>query len=747
MVELTRMTALTHSLMDLLRNQTWFEFFLRVVGVVGLLTLHLALAQTFQDFLARFVLFWTVLVTIVGLTYWLVARWDKTVFFLLGLLSAVLSYATSIPWTLGLVSQVFPSPGLATSLGILVKLNLKPIDNLLFILSTIADLGIALGMVWVLEKGWRRIGPKILVLQNLWATGKGSMDWLQAFELRSIAQAVLLMVVVVLGSLTYAYTMSATSEVTTGLTALTSGLADIQGLFGEEGLSIRGLLGNYTAVLVLKNILFDAGDSFEVAQQKLQSLHAPMFQPLLLSLGLADDLPHLLELVDLLSAFTGYTVPDVITAIDLSLRHMNLLTREILRRAYWWDLEEENVTYNPRIDFFSKLELSEQIIFDLQRQVDSFSHNVAEVKTIVGKTFLDRNRHVGRITDVLTDFADQLRYVIDLSRVGVPLLNATFTSVVVTNALASDQFVTAKALTDEAQKYVKQSQTLLDQIPPEEDMIDTINDILLTMGQFNVLNRQFAEMANATQLMFLHINESVGTLDSLHYPPNESPPRALQISQTNQSLYKTYNLVQEGLNLTEQYINQDVSVVRFPFRDIFRHFQWFFDGYEGAVAGTQGRDSYRHLWNASEQTIELFTEVADLVDSVEILFNTSRDLGVIPNDVSTLELLASTNDLTQKIMSTTDQVSKAVVNGSILVNLTCWENVLGLNSTTQLQTGEGFFQALDKLANLLVVTLNADPSFPTSFYLYYDIEWSNLTTTLQTINGSGIWNGTSQELG
>ena len=450
----------------------------------------------------------------------------------------------------------------------------------------------------------------------------------------------------------------------------------------QKHTGLTGIFSNSTELLKVKNILYFSAKNLKLSELELKSLNSPLYFPFMYLLNLKSQTQLTLSILNKFSEFVGGTLLNLVGSIEDYMNLMYQLTREILRRAYWWELEKNNITYNPRTDFYNKF--NSKTVTDLNQSVLQFNNNFIDLENLIDKSYLKNNNMINVFYSQMDKLKLVLHQVVYLSKLAPPLLNATFTSVEVTNALAFDQFVTAKNLTALSQKYLNQSQEILNSYSFDPTLSSSISDIGIVMDEINDINHEFLNMTYGTQNMFLNLSKSIQTLNETYYSSN-----IVQINLTNINLGINISInyvsqvVQRNIDKLNSYLNRKGSSLRFPFTDILAHFLWFYNGYDSAV------DGYRSLWETSNETIGLFSTIENLQNSTLNFLNTTTILPFV--DKQPYQLLSEKILNVNKTLGEIGNLfNESVTDGAIKINTTLWENLLGFNKSLRSFQNTGF---------------------------------------------------------
>lgn len=661
-----------------------------------------------------------------------------TTYYVIGVFIATIHYLNSVPWVIGQWMNVFHAPGLITTLGSILRVDLVLLAYFLMFFSILVDLTFLLIFAWLIKIFWVRtpqIKNGLESINNI--ITKSRVITLKNIKFRQIKikkiklkTTFLLFILLFALPMTYLSSLNAIEETSEGVRLILEGIKEISKITGPNGLNANQFLSNPAEQFKIENSLFSATQFFEKARENLNALNYIGFYPILLLTGLNDDIPYIYQLLENLSQLTGISFPDLIKDISNYLEHLTLLITGVIDRGIWWELSDE---YNAKTNFFDKFNYN--LIDEINQSSLLFKKLVLKIEESLSRTFLDANNNVQTLLTTLNNFKDQIIQIFELSRVGFPLLNATFASVAVTDQLAHDNFVTARQLTDESEQYVLLAQSMLASLQENDNLFNTVNDLSLIMKQLNKINQEFINMTNSAEEMFLNINKSISLLERTSYNafiPSQTEIQDLNIV-INQSNFMLSQIINRSVDFIDINLNQDYSAIIFPFRDIFRHFEWFFDGYFSAVIG------YNNFWLTSNSTISLFREMKNLKDIFSFELNLTRQLGVIPAGFVLFPLYELIGNFDTQIKQTSILLAQSVTDGAINTNKTNWSFLLGYNKSVKLNSG--FQQIINEMENFLDRSSLFLPNNVTGYYNELDNLELLLEGQLNSLTGSEIYLG------
>lgn len=646
----------------------------------------------------------------------------------------------SMTWSLSLISQFFSSTSILVAVGAYFHYNLLFFNFILNFLTSFVDYAIL-----ILFFKFAGFLLNIVNLQPYFDEGiynlvqinlSNFIRTLHQSKLSKKIQIIAIISIICLTPVAYSDTIQTFQRTNDGIYALVDAVNILIGFFQQYN-GLNGVFSSPNGLLQLKNTLYFSSKDFKIAELQLESLQSPVYAPLLLLFNGKSQTNTTLTLLNELSQFTGSTMLNLVASIENYLSLMFQLTKEILRRAYWWNLEKDNITYNPRRDFYDKF--NSKTIQDLNISVNQFKISYTSLKTTINSSFLGGTSIINKLYSQLNNLEGILNQVVYLSRVAPPLLNATFTSVVVTNALAFDQFITAKNLTTLSQKYLTESQTLLSNYSFDSALSEPIAEVGKIMSEFNWINHQFFYMTYGTQNMFLNLSKSIEILNGTSYKNNMNNSSLGSInSNINTSLTYVSQIVQKNIQQITGYVNDpSASPLGFPFHDILAHFLWFYNGYSGAV------DGYRNLWLTSSDTINLFHQSSELqnitLDTIES-FNNTPAYYIIPYNA----ILTNYTKFQLAIKRIGQEFNDSVPNGAIKTNITLWENLLGYNRSLNQFQDTGFNKYAEDFMSFYNNTINLfdNSTFSTLFSTYK----SSSTNFLNNLTAEGIFLSMSEQL-
>lgn len=498
--------------------------------------------------------------------------------------------------------------------------------------------------------------------------------------------------------------------------------SDIQ----NRAFNFNSILNDGSSLIKIKNNFYLAGIYFEKASNKLESLS---------SLKFSQNFPILLNFVKEMGNFSKSTIPFVISLFEDYLQVMNGNLNEILRRAYWWELEEQNISYDPKSDFYDKLnnKMHSRIAYG------SFilSNHINKLSSIILKSNIGKNPLILNLFDELGKLNTIYEQLTLLTYLGTPLLNATFASVEVTNALAFDLFKTAQKLTNRSNFYFTSAKSLLDSYPYSYRFESIVDEIVILLSQFNTINIEFETMTKGTESMFNNIASSILFLNSTSFFSNKYFSKLKNI-EINNSLNNVEIIVNNNIHIIENYLSNDFSFILRPFEKIFKHFKWFYDGYSGAVIG------YRNFWIASNMTIGLFDDTQVLIQKLD---NFMVELKNSDQNIDKSNFTKINNDFeifNSKIIKVTELIQNSVTDGAIITNEDLWYLLLGYNNVS---LGTGFYEFYSLYnylkSNFEIRNLYANSTRLLQFYYNWKV---NIEFFLSKLTGSKIFIRSSEEL-
>ncbi|MHA2363012.1 MAG: hypothetical protein ACXAC7_03575 [Candidatus Hodarchaeales archaeon] len=706
-----------------------------------LFVVELIISAVIRNLFFNWIIGWANLILMVTAVYFYHEEFKKTTFYLIGLFFAFIHFISSIPWILGQWMQIFIVPGLITSLGEYFKFDLIMIAYLIMLIAILIDITLLILFIWCLKLFYNKsflLNISFNQIQNLMNLIDNNKLKKMFKSKKNVIEGFVLLILIIIIPFSYLATLNAFENTSDGITYLLDGITELNQISNSGSIDSNQLLSNTSERIEMENTLFQASRYFINSRNKLESLNFLGFYPIFFLAGISDDIPYILELLDHLTELTGITIPDLMDSISDYLEHMDALTNEIINRGIWWELPED---YNSKGYFFDKLDNS--LIDDINQSIKAYSDLVSNIEMSFSQTFLSQNSNIHSMFDLLSTINSQLFQILEISQVGFLVLNATFASVEVTNALAFDQFITARNLTDRANKYVLQAQTTLNELLTQEDLLDTVNDLIFIMNQFTELNHEFANMTSSTEHWFFDINKTIEVLNLMTY--NGTAPSEMVLLDINnkidQSTIIVRDIVIHSLEFIQDFLEHeksDPSVIQFPFRDIFYHFEWFFTGYLNATS------NYRDLWIASNNTISLFSDLKELKQNFTDTLNYTRSLGqygLIPHIFQLEPLYNQIAEIKNKITATYYLLNNAPSDGAIKTNETLWRELIGFRSSEQQIS---FFKIVNDIEGFLDNRTNF--TNPIEFYQNLSIFEATLNMNLNNLTGNGIYLGISQEI-
>jgi hypothetical protein len=563
----------------------------------------------------------------------------------------------------------------------------------------------------------------------------------QAFKANSNPgkfKLILVLIFVTFTPLTYNYSMSTFQETSDGIYYLTDAISLLLNNFQNSD----SLLDNKDSnnLLNIKNAIYFSSKSFKLSASKFESLQSPLYFPILKLLGINDQPSMLVTTLNRLSSFTGTSTLDLISSIEDYLTFMYQLSKEIVRRARWWDLEQNNITYNPKIDFYDKFEY--KVSIRVQENVIKFKNDFFDIKNLINASFLKNYSFITNFysqIDKLNLILDQVVYI---TKLAPSLLNATFKSVEITNALAFDQFVTAKKLNVLSQYYLEQTQKHLENATNfDNSLSSTISDINKILIEFNDLNYEFVNMTDSSELHFVSLGNIVSSLNNI-----SSISQGKLFNKTgdyNDFLVKNHRvqeIVDRNIDKLKNYIEKSSSLVRFPFKDILNHFLWFYEGYQGAIIG------YRNLFLSAKGTIDVFIALENFNNSFISYIQNERNNLSVPTLNKTIynSYYNEYNETIYLVSETSKNFNQSVVNGAIKVNISLWENLLGYNRSFDSKKDTGF---LEFLKNFYIFWRDFHEEIDfTKYFNAFDTYFVRYHQELLNLVGTGIFLSLSEEI-
>ena len=451
-------------------------------------------------------------------------------------------YTIGIQWPIAQFSLFFDTNSVLTNIGLIFHLNFNFLSFVLAFGFTFVDYAILV----LFYKFVSFFSTKILditsfemLISNFSVQNfkKISKDFFGK-PLTTKLKTTILLVLIVLAPIAYTDSMETIHETNNGIYYLTSGLNLIIGYF-EKNSGFSGFFSKSNELLNVKNIIYFAGKDFQLSRLEFNSLNSPLYAPFLMLLGMKDQTNVSLAILSKLSEFVSVTLLNLVTSIEEYNSYMYQLTQEILRRAYWWVLEENNITYNPKRDFYDKFNNQNNI--NLNNSITEFNLGYIDLQSLVNISFLKGISTINNFFKQMNKLSLILNQVLYLTKLAPPLLNATFMSVEVTNALAFDQFITARNLTNQAQIYLNQSQEILSNYSFDPSLSPGVAEIGTIMNEFNYINHEFYNMTFGTENMFLNISRSISDLNSTSF----SSYKVQDQTQMNNDINSSINYVRQ----------------------------------------------------------------------------------------------------------------------------------------------------------------------------------------------------------
>ncbi len=560
-------------------------------------------------------------------------------------------------------------------------------------------------------------------------------DYFSGASFRHILKIFVLFLVLIITPIAYSESMQTIHDTNDGLYYLTNALNTITIYFNKHP-DFNGLFNGSNQLLSIVNVLFFAGKDLNLANLEFNSLNSPLYAPIKLLLGIQSETNVSLVILQKLSHFVGSTLLNLATSIENYLAYMHQVTQEILRRAYWWVLEADNITYNPKSDFYDKLNSPDALI--LINNINQFKIDFLYLKNLITSSYLKNLSIFNSFFSQMNKLIPILNQVIYLTNLAPPLLNATFSSIEVTNALAFDQFVTAKNLTDLAQKYMDQSQEILANYSFDASLSPAISEIGTVMEEFNYINHEFINMTYGTKNMFLNMSISIQDLNASSYSNNYFENNRTMINQNIQSsINYVQGVVSTNILKLHEFLTRKSTSLSFPFSSILGQFLWFYNGYNGAIRG------YRSLWNTSEDTMQMFGKIKNqqnqTLNFIE-KFNTTNpalDNGSYDN------LLTNYTVLLSQLQSIGFEFNNSVTNGAIKTNTTIWGNLLGYSKSLNKFQDSGFYHYITNFTAFWINSRNLNNQTFTKNFNDFKTYSENF---LNSLSASDIFISLSEEL-
>ena len=366
----------------------------------------------------------------------------------------------NIPWSLNLFASLFDYNSFLLTIGSFVHLDLSLLNFFFSFLSGFVDLFLLICVFKLIllltsltnikfliqQEGFPSVKLNFLAIKQVFISGK----------IKQKIKIVLFGFLIIITPLIYSNTVQSVNETNEGTYYLNKAVNRLYDYF-QNNTDVSGIISDANNLLPIKNDLYFAGKYFEESAIHFESLNSPVYWPIVYLLGIKDTTDKIPGLIHQIGEFVGETMLNLVASIEDYLTFMDQLTKEILRRAYWWELDL--ATYNPQIDFYSRFD--SKIPLNLDTNVANFKTGFSNLDEALAQIGLNHDTFFIEFNNQMNKFSLILDQVVFLAKLAPPLLNATFSSVEVTNALAFDQFVTAKSLTTLSQKYLDNSQNLL----------------------------------------------------------------------------------------------------------------------------------------------------------------------------------------------------------------------------------------------------------------------------------------------
>ena len=660
-------------------------------------------------------------------------------FFLLKYLSILFG----IQWYLTQISNLFYYNSVFINIGIIFNYDLRFLNFVISFIMVFVDLSIFLLILNLYRKLLIRLKFNFIFDKNLWLLIKKNFSTIKnyasdkPFKIKLITLT--LLTIIFITPIAYTQSMETIQQTNDGLFYLTKAI-DILNKFFKNKSVLQDIISSGNDFLGLKNTLYFSGKNLQLAKDNFESLNSPLYLPLFLLLGLNHKKDQVLNIIGHLSSFLKGTMLDLVASIQDYLGLMNQLTNEILRRAYWWELEANNITYNPKLDFYNKF--NNKITINLQTSVSKFIDDFFNLGFEINNSLLKDSSTAEVFFSQMNSISKILDQVVYLTKVAPPLLNATFFSVEVTNALAFDQFVTARNLTSLSQNYIHQSQQLLDNYSFDSSLSEAIADIGTVMNQFNQINNEFVSMTAGTENMFLSLSSSMQELNKTSFSNNNYYKNITLVNNIiKANITNVKAIVEKNIQIITQDINIKGNYIGFPFKSILEHFLWFYNGYNSAI------DGYSSLWQATSETFNLYSTISNQQNTTSLLLNPYKKYLILP-DLNISEFHQLYNNYTaidQQVINTGIILNQSVTNGALKINTSIWDTALGYNSTENSPIATGFYQSIQNFFSFWNATVNEKNA--TIYFNNYDKYITSTDLLLNNITTFDIFITLSQQLG
>ena len=645
-----------------------------------------------------------------------------------------------IPWSLNLFASLFDYNSFLLSIDSFIHLNLSVLNFFFSFLSGFVDLFLLICAYRLILLLTASTNIKFLIQREVFQSFKLNILAIkQSFVTGKFSQKIKIVLfgfIIIITPLIYSNTVQSVNESNQGIYYLSEAVTRLYNYF-QNNSDVSGIISNANNLLPIKNDLYFAGKYFEESSFHLESLNSPIYWPIEYLFGLKDTTDKIPGLIHQIGEFVGETMLNLVASIEDYLTFMDQLTKEILRRAYWWELDL--ATYNPQIDFYSRFD--SKIPLNLDTNVANFKTGFSNLDGAFIQIGLNQNAFFIKFNNQMNKFSLILDQVVFLAKLAPPLLNATFTSVEVMNALAFDQFVSAKSLTTLSQRYLDNSQNLLNNNSFDITLSPIIANIDKIMREFNDINHEFVNMTASAQNMFIALSKSVILLNNTTYNNKMYDINQTKINNDiDDTNYIVKQIVERNIQKLTTYINSTDNLLNFPFRDILSQFLWFYQGYYGAVNG------YKNLWLTTSGTMDLFSELAVQQQAtnqfIESYLNKSQSPIIDIQNYNTLLDNYTSIQINQQYIGTL--LNGSVTNGAIKTNLSLFENLLGYNKTYNIELNSGMNEFLNE-------TITFFKSVDTEYsFTNYNSSYNNYTSTylplLQDLSGQGIFLNLSEQL-